>query len=131
MKKVYLAGNVFEVNYRESVKKQYGNQLILLDPMEENGAIVDVSKSTVIHNRTNEQIVETDKDLIDKSDILVAVINRLSIGTIMEIIYAYSKKIPTYAIVPEYENFHNDIWLKYHTTKFFFNVIKCYDYILK
>ena len=51
-------------------------------------------------------------------------------GTMMEIVYAYSKNIPVFLIISPDKDFENDIWLKYHSNKMFFDVNECYDYIL-
>jgi len=132
MVKVYLAGRAFETTYRKQVKKEYGKKLELIDPMIENGVFVDTKNMKIQHNgATVESIVETDKHLIDKSDILVAYINQYTAGTMMEILYAYQQNKPVCLIVTPGKDFENDIWLSYHSTKIFFNVNECYDYILK
>ena len=131
MLRIYLAGNAFETEYRSIVKSYYGSKFILVDPMVENGAIIDKENTKVIHNGSFEDVVINDKALIEGCDILTAVFNKHSTGTIMEILYAYNRNIPVYLIIPPSKGFENDIWLKYHTTRFFYNTEFCYDYILE
>jgi len=132
MVKVYLAGRAFETTYRKQVKKEYGKKLELIDPMIENGVFVDTKNMKIQHNgATVESIVETDKHLIDKSDILVAYINQYTAGTSMEILYAYQQNKPVCLIVTPGKDFENDIWLSYHSNKIFFGINECYDYILE
>ena len=130
MIQIYLAGGAFEVSYRKFAKKEYGHKFKLIDPIAENGAIVDLNLNKIIHNSTEKEIVELDKHLIDNSDILVAYINNYSAGTSMEILYSFEKPMPTYLIVTPGKNFENDIWLKYHSTKIFFGINECFDYIV-
>ncbi len=131
MVKVYLAGRVWETDYRKHVHKHYGKKLKIVDPMIENGAFVDLEHKKVIHNGSIDDVVENDKALIDTCDILVAIVNEYSAGTMMEILYAYNRNIPVYLIVGYSQNFENDIWLKYHSTKIFDSTYKCYGHILK
>ena len=132
MVKVYLAGRAFETTYRKQVKKEYGDRLELIDPMIENGVFVDTKNMKIQHNgATVESIVETDKYLISNSAILVAYINQYTAGTMMEILFAHQLNIPVYLIVTPDKDFENDIWLSYHSTKIFFGINECYDYILK
>ena len=132
MVKVYLAGRAFETTYRKQVKREYGSRLELIDPMIENGVFVDTKNMKINHNgATVESIVENDKYLIDKSDILVAYINQYTAGTCMEILYAYQQNKPVYLIVTPGKDFENDIWLSYHSTKIFFNIKDCFEHILK
>jgi nucleoside 2-deoxyribosyltransferase len=130
--RIYLAGRAFETTYRKSVKKQYGDDFDLIDPMIENGVFVDTDKMKIHHNgATVESIVETDKHLINNCDILVAYINQYTAGTMMEILYAYQLNKPVYLIVTPDKNFENDIWLSYHSDNIFYNINECYDYIIK
>jgi len=130
--RIYLAGRAFETSYRKQVKREYGRKFELIDPMIENGVFVDTKNMKINHNgATVESIVENDKYLIRTSDILVAYINQYTAGTCMEILYAYQQNKPVCLIVTPGKDFENDIWLSYHSTKIFFGINECYDYILK
>lgn len=129
--KVYLAGRVWEVAYRNYVKKEFGDRIIFLDPMTENGVIVNAKERIVETDRSFEEVVESDKALINNCDIFIAIVNEYSAGTMMEIIYAYMRNKPVYIICPEDYNFHNDIWIKYHANRFFHTIDECYNHIIK
>lgn len=131
MLKVYLAGSIWETCYREYVTKTYGDKLILIDPLKENGVTVNSAEKIVDRSKEGWEIVELDKELIDNSDIFVAYIKEWTAGTLMEVMYAYQRQKPIYIIVNPEEVLHHDIWLSYHTTEFFFNIDECFDYILK
>lgn len=126
---VYLAGGAFEVYYRKYVKREYGNIFNLIDPMEQDGVIVDEKNRKIITEKTAEEIVSCDKKTIEKSDIFVAYINKYSAGTSMEILYAYTVGIPVYLIVTPSRNFENDFWFKAHATNIFFSIDICFDHI--
>ena len=131
MVRVYLAGNVFETEYRETVKKYYGNKLTIVDPMDRPGVTIDIKNKKIEHTESWAEIVENDKALIDGCSILVAVINQYSAGTCMEILYAFNRNIPVYLIVAPGKGFDSDIWLGYHSTQIFYDTNKCYRHILK
>lgn len=114
---IYLSGKKEECRYRDYVKKNY-SFLNLFDPIEEVDSKID----------SYEQIVINDKISIENSDLLVAYIRELSFGTIMEIHHAWNFQIPVYVINPGKE-YVDDVWLKYHTTRFFDNINECFDYI--
>ena len=78
-----------------------------------------------------EEVVTTDKHLIDQCDIFVAYINKITFGTVMEIMYAYQQRKPIFIIIPPGKGWENDIWLSYHTSKFFFATEPCFDYIVQ
>lgn len=123
---VYLAGYSEELEYRKIVKDKYGNDLILIDPMQlemENNIKEDLGYNNYIF------IIRKDQKLILESDILVAYINIGStFGTTMEICFAKNNNIKVYVIDP-YNKFRYDVWLKYHTDKFFDSIEECFDYI--
>jgi len=131
MVRVYLAGNVYATEYRSQVKRDYSHKIEAVDPITENGAIVNTTDKTIKHIKTFDEIVENDKALIDTCKILVAYVDKYTAGTMMELIYAFNRNIPVYVIVPQGQNFANDIWIQYHTTKFFFNIDDCFNHILK
>ena len=110
--KIYLAGTISENEYRDYVKNMYGHLLDIKDPF------VDVD-----HNKSNESIVLNDITLINKCDMLIAYINKITIGTTMEISHAYNIGKTVYIITtPELEK---DIWLTYHSTKIYNDIDIC------
>lgn len=123
---VYLAGWSQELEYRKIVKDYYGDKLDLIDPMEI--AWSEVSEK-IGENCNYVYLVQRDKKLILQSDILVAYIKRLSFGTIMEIIFAFDHGIPVYVICDN-DQFLNDPWLLFHSTKQFRKIEDCFDFIL-
>lgn len=129
---IYLAGHSLEVKYRDYAKEKYGDQLNLIDPMFENGAIINVEKKTVELTKPIPEIVENDKVLISKSHIVVVYIRKITFGSTMEILHAYNCNVPVYVILhPDAEHFRNDVWLYYHTTKFFNSIDECFYHILE
>ncbi len=131
MVRVYLAGSIWETNYREYTTKTFGDKLQLLDPIKENGVNVDSINNVVERSKENWEIVELDKELIDYSDVFVAFIKGWTAGTLMEVMYAYQKQKPIYIITDPREVLHHDVWLSYHTTQNFFNIDDCFNHILK
>ena len=129
---IYLAGHSLEVEYRSYSKEKYGDVLNVIDPMFENGAIIDVEKKTVELTKTITEVVENDKALISKCHIIVAYIRKITFGTTMEILHAFNSNVPVYVILhPDVEHLRNDVWLFYHTTKFFNSIDTCFNYILE
>lgn len=129
--KIYLAGGAFEVYYRQYVKREYGNTFNLIDPMEQEGVILDIKNKKIITEKTADEIIKCDKETIESCDIFIAYINRYSAGTSMEILYSYDKNIPVYLIVTPERGFENDLWLKAHATKIFFGIDDCFNHIKK
>jgi len=72
-----------------------------------------------------EKIVKFDEGVIDKCDILVAIINQPTFGTLGEIHYARHKKIPIYAINPN-RVYMNEPWLKYIVDDLCDDIDKCF-----
>jgi hypothetical protein len=116
---IYLAGHVSETEYRKYVHEKYCNLFKINDPLQ------------LIKRRSNitgDEIVREDKRLIFNSNILVAYIQKPTFGTIMEVIYAFELGITVYVINPGY-TFKDDIWLLYHTSKFFEDIDSCFSFI--
>jgi len=122
---VYLSGWTQETEYRKTVKENYSDKLRLIDPM----TITPIGVCEKVgENCDYVYIIQRDKKLILKSDILVAYINRLSFGTIMEVMYSYDHGIPVYVINPSGE-FLDDPWLLFHSIKQFRRIEDCFDFI--
>jgi nucleoside 2-deoxyribosyltransferase len=111
--KIYLSGPIFLTTdkesklWREEAKKRLSKYEIL-DPMERDyrGKTRDNYK----------EIVENDKKQIDNCDIMLVNHTKPSVGTSMEILYAWENDKRIFTIVHS-----NDIspWLLYHCEKLF------------
>ncbi len=124
---VYLAGYSEEHEYRRFVKEHYGDKLNLIDP-------IDVSLEFDLIKKMGQNrdlyIIRRDQKLILQSDIVVAYVNIGStFGTTMEIQFSKMNNIKVFTIEPQMK-FRYDIWLKYHTDKFFLDIGSCFDFIL-
>jgi len=109
--KVYLAGpmkdSVRDTKWRDILKANFGHRFYFLDPydFEISGSAPSV-------------IVNTDKQMIRQSDFVIANITQLSIGTSMEILYAYMKEIPVF-LINSYTEEAPSPWHIHHSTKIF------------
>lgn len=135
--RVYLAGCVIEDDYRDYVADEYGELLDIFDPMKEiDNKITNIThvkymeKTEKLDDDVISKIVEEDKLALLKSDVFVAYMERYSAGTIMEILSAWDNDIPV-LIIDSKKTFRNDVWISYHTTKFFDDVDECFDFILE
>jgi nucleoside 2-deoxyribosyltransferase len=134
---VYVAGSVYEAEYRKTVARKYSRELNLFDPLKEiETGVLGVDLSTIddlknidFTEQEKTKIVEMDKAAVAAADIVTAYMTRYSAGTIMEILVAWNNQVPVYVIDPEWK-FVNDIWIGYHTTKFFKTIDECYQYII-
>lgn len=111
---IYLAGAINGCtdseckDWREYVKYQIGEENTL-DPMRRDyrGRELDCV----------EEIVEGDKLDIDNSTHVLVSYDKPSVGTSMEILYAWERKIPVLVVAsPEIKL---SPWLVYHSTKIF------------
>ena len=120
---VYLAGYVKETEYRQYSKDKYGKEIDFFDPISEfeDNFLLPIEESF--------DIVTKEKYQIEQSNILVAYIKRKTIGTTMEIMHAFNNGIPVFVIVED-EAFKSDLWLAYHTTRFFNSIDDCMQYII-
>ncbi len=134
---VYVAGSVYEEEYRATVERKYSRELNLFDPLKKiEAGVLGVDLSTIDDLKTIDftdeertKIVEMDKAAITASDIVTAYMTRYSAGTIMEIHHAWNNQVPVYVIDPHWK-FVDDIWIRYHTTKFFKTIEECYRHII-
>jgi len=123
---VYLAGHAIETDYRDYVIKKYGKHIIAFDPLREIEADCDRSSPNF-----KEQIVTGDKlQIANNTHIVVAYIKKSTFGTTMEILHAWNNKIPVFCIIEPDSGLEDDIWLSYHTSKFFYSIDSCFDYII-
>ncbi len=133
--KVYLAGTTSynAMKYRSDAKNYFNNILDLFDPLfEVESYITNFKKGHPwqLNNDEVERIVVGDKEAIKTCHILVAYIEKFTCGTTMEILHAWNNNIPIYVINPE-QNYIHDIWLRYHTSKFFTTINECFKFIVK
>ncbi|MCK5233567.1 MAG: nucleoside 2-deoxyribosyltransferase [Candidatus Aenigmarchaeota archaeon] len=63
--------------------------------------------------KTRKWVVETEKEAIKKSDVVVAIANRATPGTMMEIIFASENKIPVF-VLTENPVLTESPWVHYH-----------------
>lgn len=129
---VYLAGYSSEFEYRKYAKDNFSDDLNLWDPMAEESMMLYLEKDefNTRSERSSAKIVEFDKSVIIRSDVVVAYMERYSAGTIMEILHAYNNDVPVLLIDP-LGTFRDDVWIRYHITKAFDDVQSCLDYIIK
>ena len=108
---IYLAGPIFQmedhecIDWRQEAKRRL-NGFKVVDPMTRDYR----GKTTENYKK----IVEEDKAFIDKCDILLVNHLKPSVGTSMEILYAWERKKH---IVIVSESAENSPWLIYHADK--------------
>jgi len=109
MRRVYLAGPIFQcedhecIHWREEAKRALEG-FTVIDPMERD-----------YRGKTDEnfrEIVEQDKALIDACEIVLVNHLKPSVGTSMEILYAWENQKQIFIVT---ENGHNSPWLLYHS----------------
>ena len=133
--KIYLAGtsDYNALKYRQDAKNSFSNKLTLFDPfteVENSITNFELGKPWQLSNEQVEKIVVGDKEAINTCDIVVAYIENCTFGTTMEILHAWNNNIPVFIINPE-QNLIHDVWLRYHTTKFFTSTNECFKFIIK
>ena len=121
--KIYLAGPIFQmgdhdcIDWRKEAKRIL-NGAEVFDPMDR-----DYRGSTTENYR---RIVEEDKAFIDKCDVLLVNHLKPSVGTSMEVLYAWERKKKIVIISKSYDI---SPWLLYHSTKIFNSLSESIDYI--
>jgi nucleoside 2-deoxyribosyltransferase len=121
--KVYLAGPIFQcedhecISWREEAKEQLKG-FEVMDPMER-----DFRGAEAENYR---RIVEEDKRLIDGADILLVNQVKVSVGTSMEILYAWQNGKRVVVVT---ENGGNSPWLLYHAHKILRSLDEAVSYI--
>jgi len=133
--KVYLAGSVKESGYRKYSLKNYSDDFNLYDPLiEVEEGIMGYNPGEIVQRKVDitdkmvSTIVEEDKKAILTCDVVVAYMDVYSCGTVMEILYAHTNNIPVYIINPN-SQLLDDIWLKYHSEKFFGNIDAFFNFL--
>lgn len=129
---IYLAGYHKDTEYRKYTIEKFKEKFNLIDPM----TITFKDVYTNIGKELSDiYLVRRDKKLIDKCDILVAKVeylpqNEIMIGTLMEIMYAYSKGIPVF-LISSSEDILENPWLLFHCQGFFNSVEECFNFIIE
>ncbi|WP_059050382.1 PfkB family carbohydrate kinase [Paenibacillus senegalimassiliensis] len=94
-KRIYLAGPFFskqELDWVRHVENRLENaRFTILSPSRENGVI---NNDTSLEQRYN--IFQSDINLLNSADIVIALLDHDDPGTCFEIGYAFQKKIPVY-----------------------------------
>lgn len=144
MKTIYLAGAGWAFDYRKECKDKYRKDFELIDPIANSDDLFEAigynmtvseifdkeakTKKDCIPMDVREEIVADDKRCIIRSDYVVAFVEQPTFGTVMEIHFANTLKLPVFVINPELKLI-DDVWLSVHTTMFFENVDECFTYI--
>ena len=121
--RIYLAGPIFQcedheaIAWREEAKANLDG-FEVIDPMER-----DYRGAT---DENHKKIVEDDKALIDSCDILLVNHLKPSVGTSMEILYAWERGKKIYLICEDGEI---SPWLIYHSDKIFSSLNDAIDHI--
>jgi len=127
---VYLAGAVQDhpdpVGWREGVIEQFSDRVAFKNPLGRYDC--DPNELTVLPGHQNDggtttvgvaDIVEIDKELLDDSDAVFIGYERShgSVGTPMEVLYAYERDIPV-ALCIQDDTMHHEIpaWYRYHVS---------------
>ena len=114
MSLLYLAGPIADCEDDECVS--WRKDILEVYPDSANPMIRDYRDNH--HDNINE-IVVLDKRDIDNSEIVLVRFTRISAGTMMEIIYAWSKGKPIiFWHDPDYPYEKLSPWIKYHCTTF-------------
>lgn len=124
--RLYLAGAIMGCtdeeckDWREYVKSLVGEENTL-DPMRRDyrGRELDCI----------DEIVEGDKVDIDISTHLLVQFDKPSVGTSMEILYAWERKKPV--VVVTSQGIKLSPWLIYHSNKVYYSFKEAIDYIIK
>lgn len=122
--KVYLAGAINGCtdseckDWREYIKSKIGKEKCL-DPMKRDYRGTELN--------CIDEIVEKDKEDIDNSTHVLVNYTKPSVGTSMEILYAWERNKPVYIITsPEIKL---SPWLIYHSKKIFYSIEKALEEI--
>ena len=127
---IYLAGYSKNLEYRKKVIHLYEKYFYFINPMDLK--FDSIYKDFGINYDL--YLVPHDKKMINQANIVIAKIDYLnkkdiSIGTFMEIMYAYDRGIPVYSISNETSILENP-WLKYHSKKQFKSIKECFNYLI-
>jgi nucleoside 2-deoxyribosyltransferase len=123
---IYLAGPINGCtdeeckDWREYVKTQLGEENTL-DPMRRD--------YRGIEKNNFEAIVEGDKADIDESTVMLVNYDKPSVGTSMEILYAWERGKKVIIVVDPAPGVRISPWLIYHSHKIFLSFADALDYL--
>ena len=112
MKVIYLSGGIMNFcadeihDWREESKKKIDPKFIVIDPTRIS-----------YKDRSASEVVELDKKDIDSSTHLLVYFIKPSVGTSMEVLYAWQNNKKVYLVNSTGERISP--WLEYHSTKIF------------
>lgn len=112
--KVYLCGPINACtdeeckDWRERVKKELDGVVDFIDPMARD------YRGKELEPDIAKQIVENDKSDIDQSDLVLVYYEKPSVGTSMEILYAFDRGI--YITLVDTQDKPLSPWLLYHAS---------------
>jgi len=110
MNTVYLSGGIKDFNKGETHDwREKAKQLV-------KGETIDPTR-VAYDGRNPAHIVELDKSDIDKSSHVLVYFIRPSVGTSMEVLYAWEKGKPVYVVNEDEQDLSP--WLLYHSTAIF------------
>ncbi|RFU69999.1 PfkB family carbohydrate kinase [Bacillus sp. V59.32b] len=106
LKKIYLAGPFFskqEINWVKQITDRLESaRFRVLSPSRENGII---NKDMSLEQRR--KVFQSDIDLLNDADVVVALLDHDDPGTCFEIGYAYEKGIPVYGLKTSQNDLNN------------------------
>lgn len=117
---IYLAGSIYEEEPHKSWKSKFMDIV-----RSTSGDVRDLSVFNFYDPNPSRdemvgfEVVSRDKSAIEKSDVLVAYVNKLSVGTLMEIKHAFEKQNVTVIVINPAMNVIHDIWLTFHSHRVF------------
>lgn len=120
--KIYLAGTIYDDGpdaiWKSSLINHFegDSRFLFYDPKPQL--------------ETEQYMVLKDKSEIRNCDIFVAYMQLPTVGTSMEILYAYENQKPVFVINPNGSLFNN-LWLEYHMTIMCNGVSDCANHIVK
>jgi nucleoside 2-deoxyribosyltransferase len=124
MKTAYLAGPIFGCDdseakdWRNYIIQKWGSDIYFLDPMRRDyrGLEGDYER----------EIVVLDKIDIDISDVVIVYYEQPSVGTSMEVLYAWERNVPVVIVTTQAKL---SPWLMYHSTLVVDTFAKAIDFV--
>ncbi len=126
--KIYLCGPIADCtdaeckDWREEVKKLWPDECS--DPMDRDYRNVKITDKDI------RDIVEGDKKEIDGCNAIIVYYSKPSVGTSMEILYAWENTKLVILVNPDFKNVLSP-WLMYHNDGIFGNVKEAVNHLIK
>jgi len=124
---VYLAGTIYDEEPHKGWKRKFMDIAREVDSHK----VIDIRSLSVFNfydpnpsrdDNIGYEVISRDKSAIEKSDVLVAYINKISIGTAMEIKHAFDQQNITIIVINPAMNLIHDLWLTYHSHQVFIHL---------